>query len=141
MGVYRTALVALDFSDACEQAFDEAVKLAEPADLHVVHVLRPLHPGDPGVVWDRVSDEARIAAARKHLETYLAEKGRSVGTMHVRVGDPGNQIAACANEIGAEVVVVASHGRSGLSHLLLGSVAERVARLCKSPVLIVKHTR
>lgn len=140
MSVYERALVALDFSEASEHALAEALKLVDAGDLHVVHVLRPLHPGDPGVVWDRVTDEDRIKAASTLMAKHLQEKQVEPGRVHVVVGDPGNQIAKVADKIDAQVVVVASHGRTGLSHLLLGSVAERVARLCSCPVLITKRS-
>jgi nucleotide-binding universal stress UspA family protein len=56
----------------------------------------------------------------------------------VRFGDPGREIAAHAEELHAELIVMPSHGRTGLSRLFIGSVAERVVRLAHCPVLILK---
>ena len=56
----------------------------------------------------------------------------------VRFGDPGREIAALAEELHAELNVMPSHGRTGLSRLFIGSVAERVVRLAHCPVLILK---
>ena len=60
--------------------------------------------------------------------------------MHVDVefGDPGNQIVDFAERISAELIVIPSHGRTGIERLLLGSVAERVARLAPCPVLVLR---
>ncbi len=59
-------------------------------------------------------------------------------TGEVRTGEPSQQIIAYAEEIDADMIVVASHGRTGLSHILLGSVAERISRYAPCPVLIVR---
>jgi nucleotide-binding universal stress UspA family protein len=56
----------------------------------------------------------------------------------VAFGDPGQRITAYAEEVGADVIVMPSHGRTGLKRLLLGSVAERVLRLAHCPVLVLK---
>ena len=56
----------------------------------------------------------------------------------VRFGDPGREIAAFAEKLHAELIVMPSHGRTGLSRSLIGSVAERVVRLAHCPVLILK---
>jgi nucleotide-binding universal stress UspA family protein len=56
----------------------------------------------------------------------------------VRIGDPGHEIADCAAEIGADLVVISSHGRKGVKRLLIGSVAERVVRLSHCPVLVLR---
>jgi universal stress protein A len=56
----------------------------------------------------------------------------------VLFGDPGQQIAIFAKEMKAGLIVMSSHGRTGLAHLLIGSVAERVLRLASCPVLILR---
>ena len=53
--------------------------------------------------------------------------------IEIRIGDPGYRITKFANEIGADLIVMPSHGRAGLAHMLLGSVAERVLRLSHWP--------
>ena len=54
------------------------------------------------------------------------------------IGDPGHEITEYAEEIGASLIITPSHGRTGLSRLLIGSVAERVVRLAKCPVMVLK---
>ncbi|MEZ4321762.1 MAG: universal stress protein [Myxococcota bacterium] len=104
----------------------------------MLHVLLPLHPGDPGAVWGAVDDESRAASVTAALRERLDALGLSEATIHTRVGDPGRRIALVAKTLGADLVVMPSHGRTGLERLLLGSVAERVARLSPCPVLILR---
>ena len=59
--------------------------------------------------------------------------------MAVRFGDPASEIVDFASGIAADIIVLPSHGRTGLTHLLIGSVAERVIRLAKCPVLVLKE--
>lgn len=58
--------------------------------------------------------------------------------MEVRIGDPGVEIVKVATELKAGLIVMPSHGRTGLKHLLLGSVAERVVRTATCPVLVLR---
>ena len=68
----------------------------------------------------------------------MSEK-RYVGISHeILVGDAGTTVVDRAESLGAELIVVPSHGRSGLTRMLLGSVAERILRLAKCPVLVLK---
>ena len=67
------------------------------------------------------------AAAKRHRITYPV------------LGDPGHQIAEFAKEAGAGLIVMPSHGRTGLTHLLIGSVAERVVRFAHCPVLVLRN--
>jgi nucleotide-binding universal stress UspA family protein len=56
----------------------------------------------------------------------------------VAIGDPGHEIADFASNVGADIIVLPCHGRTGLKRLLIGSVAERVVRLAHCPVLVLK---
>jgi nucleotide-binding universal stress UspA family protein len=58
--------------------------------------------------------------------------------VEVRIGDPGAEIVKVATELKAGLIVMPSHGRTGLKHLLLGSVAERVVRTATCPVLVLR---
>ena len=131
-------VVPFDFSDHAIDAVKTAIELAEdPNQIHILHVLAFMNPTEPGVVWGTIDDDSRI----KHTHEALIESlGQYEGlNMHVRIGDPGSVTAQLAQELNAGLVVVGSHGRTGIQHFLLGSVAERVARLTHCPVLIVKQ--
>ena len=71
-------------------------------------------------------------------DNYVTKTPFAQVDFHVRFGDPGREIAAFAESQHADLIVMPSHGRTGLSRILIGSVAERVVRLAHCPVLILK---
>lgn len=139
-------LVSTDFSTAAAKAIPYAVSLAEEygSELHLVHVVEDSlyyaqfvydgAPFDPTVLI-----EGLVQDRKKKLETAVAQlpKGITVKT-HLRRGVVATEIMAAAKDVDADVVVIATHGRTGLSHLIFGSVAERVVRECQCPVLTVR---
>ena len=135
----KTIVVPIDFSDDSFAALDTARELVDdPAHLHVIHVLPLLEANDPGVIWYNIDDEGRSQHAEEALQKALHQRGHEGLQVIIRFGDPGHEIATYAEQVGAGLVVVSSHGRSGLTRLLIGSVAERVVRLAHCPVLVLK---
>ena len=135
----KNIVVPIDFSDISFTAMDVAREMVDdPAHLHIVHVLPVLEPQDPGVIWNQVDNEGRSRHAADAMQKELAARGQDGTQIVIRFGDPGHEIANYAKEIGADLIVTSSHGRRGLSHLLIGSVAERVVRWAKCPVLVLK---
>jgi nucleotide-binding universal stress UspA family protein len=136
----RNVVAPVDFSAQSFAAVDQALELvASPTDLHLIHVLPVVIPADPGVVWTSIDDESRRRHARLALQERLSDAKYQGVHLQVELGDPGHEIADYAQRIGAELIVVSSHGRTGLTRLLIGSVAERVVRLAHCPVLVLKH--
>ncbi len=76
----------------------------------------------------------------RHFEEYLQKLEISGVTTVVRVGNPGLEIADYATQLGADLIVISSHGYHGLKRLLLGSVAERVIRHAECPVLVLRRS-
>ena len=132
-------VVPVDFSDQSFSAVDTALEIArEPSGVHVIHVLPELSAAEPGMVWETIDSESRCSHASEALRDQLsAEKYRGVN-VECHVGDPGHGIAEAAQRVGADLIVMPSRGRRGLTRLLLGSVAERVLRLANCNVLILK---
>jgi nucleotide-binding universal stress UspA family protein len=134
----NTVLVPVDFSEQSLAAVATALELVDsPEGLHLVHVLAPIHPGDPGMIYD----ELQFAERRARIELLLAEKlGAAVepATVHTPLGSPGAEIVRVAETVGANLIVMPSHGRTGLARLTLGSVAERVLRHAHCPVLVLR---
>jgi nucleotide-binding universal stress UspA family protein len=133
-------VVPIDFSDTSLAALGAAIDLvADASHLHVIHVLAVLEPAEPGVIWNTVDDKSRA----HHAELAVREKmsDPTWKSLHVKIafGDPGHEIADYAQALKADLIVIPSHGRRGLSRLLLGSVAERVVRLAHCPVLVLKQ--
>jgi len=136
----RRILVPFDFSVQSASAVGVAVELAQSnEDVHVLHVLPNLIVTEPGVIWDSVDDEKRKTDARSAMEKQLNSTDSRGVQIDVGIGDPGHVIADLAEEIGAGLIVIPSHGRTGVTRILMGSVAERVVRLAHCPVLVLKH--
>lgn len=137
--VDKPVIVPFDFSEHSELALRRALSLVEkPQQLHVLHVLPFLIPTEPGVVWATIDDAHRIQHALETLKEAVEKLSISGTELEVRLGDPGQIACDRAEELGAELIVVGSHGRTGLTRMLLGSVAERVVRLAHCQVLVVK---
>jgi nucleotide-binding universal stress UspA family protein len=133
-------IVPIDFSDISFTAIATAMDLVDdPGNIMVVHVLQDLSPMEPGEVW-RTSDKAsRIRHTTTALRERLAKEGYDGVSTDVVIGDPGHEIAALAKRESAELIVLTSHGRTGLKRMLIGSVAERVTRLSHCPVLVLRR--
>lgn len=135
-------LVPIDFSEASLEALDAARPLVGPPDgLHVIHVLPGITTTDPGVIWGNVSDESRIAHASEALEHAVRSRDVPGANVHVRIAGSGNpawEIVKLAQQIQADLIVLPSHGRHGLSRIAIGSVAERVVRYASCPVLVLR---
>jgi universal stress protein A len=84
------------------------------------------------------SDDGEAALTR--LRDLVPEAFRDTWEVEVAVGRPADTIVRLALDLDADLIVMATHGRSGLEHVVLGSVAERVVRLAPCPVLTVKHS-
>lgn len=135
----QRVVVPVDFSDESFVALDTALALVVDAShLSLIYVLPVLDPAEPGVIWSTVDDESR----RHHAGLALAERlgdARYAGIKtHIGFGDPGHEIAGFAQQEHADLIVLSSHGRTGLTRLLIGSVAEKTVRLAHCPVLVLK---
>ncbi|HEV8716871.1 MAG TPA: universal stress protein [Candidatus Binatia bacterium] len=145
----KTILVPSDFSDYAEYAFTWALEMAEKWGAKVVVLnAAPLfsHLAYPESVYmvDLAQMEAELMAdAQKKLQEFAAQKGTSTVPVATRavLGDPFWEICQAAEREPADLVVMGSHGRTGLAHVLLGSVAERVVRHAPCPVLVARLPR
>jgi len=136
----NSVVVPVDFSEASLEAVDQSLLLVEDAShLHLIHVLPVLAAAEPGVIWDTVDDQSRSQHAEEALTQRLTDPKYQGIHISAVVGDPGHEIADFAEQIEADLIVLPSHGRTGLRRLLIGSVAERVVRLAHCPVLVLKH--
>jgi len=147
MTIYQRILVPIDGSTTSERALQEAIRLAEgKAQLRVAYVLEEIFPLDTeGYAF---IDYAALQEAVRHTGertlAQAAEKARQSGmTAETALLDAkGERIAGVIKDDAlhwqADLIVIGTHGRSGLSRLLLGSVAEAVARDAPVPVLLVR---
>lgn len=139
----RTILVATDFSPAANRARDIAVGLATKfgAEVHLLNVVvEPLPLPGPGGTWIRPEDvtPVYVKEAMQKLADNVAEIEATDGfpiTRAVKVGYPIDAIERYATDHHADLIVLGTQGHRGLSHLLLGSIAEKVVRMAACPVL------
>jgi nucleotide-binding universal stress UspA family protein len=132
-------LVPVDFSEESLRAVEVALQIVEdPSELHVIHVLPPLAANDPAVLWDVVSEETATKRAQERMEELFGGPRYAGHVDAVSFGAPAAEIASYADEIGADLIVLPSHGRTGMKRLLIGSVAERVVRHAHCPVLVLR---
>ena len=135
----RTVVVPVDFSSDSIAAAGVARQLVDAAEhLHIVHVLIDVAPLEAGEVWGVIDQQPRIEQAEKALREKFANAEYQGATIAVLLGEPAHGIADYAQEKQAELIVIPSHGRTGITRLLLGSVAERVVRLAHCPVLVLR---
>lgn len=136
----QRVVVPIDFSEESFRALDVALQLVEmPNQVSIVHVLQDLAPLEAGEVWGVIDPTSRIENARNALRQKLADDKYSSVTLEVILGDPAHGIAEFAEQNKAQLIVIPSHGRRGITRLLMGSTAERVVRLAHCPVLVLRQ--
>jgi nucleotide-binding universal stress UspA family protein len=140
------AIESSDFSTAAVEAVREQFR-PEETEIHLLHVIDPMVylPLYDGAVRDFDRIEALRVENRKQAETLVAETAKRLRDARYRVnasieeGEPRTTIIDCAARVGADLIVLGSHGRRGLPRLLLGSVSEYVARHAPCSVEIVRQ--
>lgn len=128
--VLRSALVATDLSEFANRAVPYAFAVVPTGTVHIIHVAKK----------DDELDEASIRLSLASLSPTMATAGaaRSVVTHIVRGDDAAECIAQTAARLGVDVICIASHGRSGITRALVGSVADRLLRETRLPVLVLR---
>lgn len=142
----KRILVPTDFSAYSEQAMTYACAFAEQfkSELHVLHVLQDLVSvvPEPGVAFPPPGDymgELKASAERALQQMPPAEwSEKHTVVRDTRQGPPFLEIVRYAKENDIDLIVIGTHGRGGLAHVLLGSVAEKVVRKAPCPVLTVR---
>jgi len=157
---FKRILVPIDFSDPARKALSSAAEMAEhfSAKLFVLHVMEPvptIHPSaladvGPGLTMDPLP----ALNVKKYQADLLESNSRKLkevvetivpkGVEHadnVEIGDAKSEILHFAKENDIDLIVISTHGLTGVERFLLGSVAEKVVRLSPVPVMIVRHSQ
>lgn len=145
MKPFERILIAIDFSENSTYAFDCALMLARQfnARLTVMHVIN--EPIDlrgfyvPHISFEQLEKEIEAGAADM-MEKFCREKMGDYQDFVTSIvtGIPYEEILRAAREIDASLIVVGTHGRTGLDHIIFGSTAERVVRSAPCPVLSIR---
>lgn len=144
MATFGHIVAATDFSEASRDALELARALAAEtgAELTVVHVCEvPGYSATGPIAYDLVTPIA--ARAQEQLDAAMAHVQRACPRARglVRIGVAWEQLLAVASDARADLLVMGTHGRRGVAHAVMGSVAERVVRLSPVPVLTVRSRR
>ena len=144
----KNIIVPTDFSELSFTAFSYAKDIAERwgAKLHLMYVLEKQTPFLAVRSVD-VSEEEIIANMKEHANEHLNEAKEKFGDLKVEIeivlktGTDYEEIVKYSKEIKSDLIVIATHGRTGFMHTLIGSVAEKVIRHAKCPVLVTTPER
>ena len=140
---FKTILCPTDFSEDSYRAIEYGVRFARLSDAllllaHIIHV-------PSGELYQSVRPTLNFEEAKARARGVLEEirQQRTGGYAHcelvVEIGDPYEQLLAIARQRNVDLIVTATHGRSGLEHLVMGSVAEKVIRHAPCPVFVVRR--
>lgn len=142
---FSTILVAVDFSDSSDNAFQMALALADKfcAQLVILHVIN--EPIDlrgfyvPHISFEKLEEEIE-EGAKKMMESFCRQHIDSFDKYEPLIvpGLPFEEIINQSEKCGADLIVLGTHGRTGLDHVLFGSTAEKVVRKSSLPVLTVR---
>jgi len=135
----KKILFPTDLSETSYAGFELALSLAElfGAEIHMLHVLELLS-GEKKKA-DALLEDTQFEDIANSLKKFMREEDRISIRKHVIRGfDAGYSIPEFAEEIDVDIIVMATHGRSGLSHVLLGSVTEKVMKLSSKPLITIK---
>lgn len=136
----RTTVAPVDFSDASIHAAGVARDLvADAGQLHIVHVLPSLSAAEPGLLWNVLDEATARDQAYAELEKRFTGERFAGANLVVAFGSAADEIVELARSIQAGLIVMPSHGRTGLSRMMIGSVAELVMRHAPCPVLILRE--
>lgn len=137
--MYENILIPTDGSDAVEGAIDNALDLAKKYDarVHALYVVEPFYAVDfeSEQVTSMLEEEGERAT--QYIEDHAEREGLSAIT-EIRIGTPHREILDYVDEYDVDLVVMGTHGRTGIDRYLLGSVTEKVVRLCDVPVMTVR---
>jgi nucleotide-binding universal stress UspA family protein len=145
MSEIKRILVPTDFSEPADAALTYAIDLAANlgATVSLVHVFDDPFAGGGVYTGEYVPMPAEmraeiVADLRRRLADAVSKRGHSELNPELLIGPTARTIVDGARERNVDLIVMGTHGRGGLAHLLLGSVAERVVRSAACPVLIVR---
>ena len=136
----KKIVVPWDFSDMSRVALARAVELADSNEkIEVVHITPYPATMEPSVVWGTYSENDIRENLGESFRAEIPEDKYPGINFTALFGDPGSEIANFAKEADAGLIVISSHGRTGVRRFMMGSVAERVVRLAPCPVLVLRE--
>jgi universal stress protein A len=161
MSAFKRILCPVDLSAFSMEALRLAVQVAKGGEavldiMHVIHnpfdelYMKSITESDPAMIEAYAAESSRrariVRATEEHAEVLLkqfcydAVRGIAEVHYHIRQGDPFENILDASEDLLTDLIVLATHGRTGIKRLVIGNVAEKVVRHARCPVLTVKPT-
>ena len=136
----QRAVVPIDMSDASYLALASTLTVIDANAIRIVHVIRPFSRPEREGIWGHYDNDKHARDVTLQIQEEL--EARSIGAMPIDIhfGSPGPIICEYAERIGADLIIIGSHGRTGLRRMLMGSVAETVVRHAPCSVIVVRQT-
>jgi nucleotide-binding universal stress UspA family protein len=135
----KSVVVPWDFSDMSKSSLEAAIEMVDsPEKIEVIHVTPYPAATEYGMVWGTLTEFNIQENLEKSFKQAMEDGSFPELKFTAKFGDPGSKIADFAKEKDAGLIVISSHGHTGLSRMFLGSVAERVVRLSPCPVLVLR---
>lgn len=139
----KKILVPVDFSDCSRKALQYALPFARQfnAKLVLLHVIEPFIPVPEmtAVNFDAIRKQTHQAAQEEILALQKSIPAEVASEIVIREGSPHVEIALATKQLGVDLIIISTHGRTGLAHVFMGSTAERVVRHADCPVLTVRE--
>lgn len=140
---FKRILLPIDFSDHCDAAAPYAAWFAKQGrgEVHLVHVIS--NPADDIYAPQEAPYFIMVEHAQKKARTMMEANARAClppecsWHVHVEVGDPYENLLKLAQRLHPDLIVMSTHGRTGIAHLVMGSVAEKLLRHSTCPVFVV----
>ncbi|CAM2924743.1 universal stress protein [Legionella steigerwaltii] len=142
--MYKQIIVAVDDTKASTLALKEAIKLAKSQNskLYVIHIIDTLYEGDVDrdafVELTRNKGQELLNSMKRILSRAKVEFEMKLSELIPSKSQIAEKLIDEATSLSADLIVIGTHGRRGIHHLLTGSVAEEVIRISKTPVLLVR---
>jgi nucleotide-binding universal stress UspA family protein len=143
---FKRIMLPVDFSEHCDRAAHHAAWFARVSRgrVHLVHVIAnpadPLYEPEEVPHWDMVEHSEKKAQELIEATAQRCLPPDCPREFHLAQGDPYAKLMDVAQRIQPDLIVMSTHGRSGLAHLVIGSVAEKVVRHAPCPVFVVRST-
>lgn len=131
-------VVPIDLSEPSFAALRSALTLADANVIRLVHVIRPFSRPEREGIWGHYDNDKHARDVTTQIQQELELRGIGSMPVDIHFGSPGPIICEYAERIRADLIVIGSHGRTGLKRMLMGSVAEVVVRHAPCSVVVVR---
>jgi nucleotide-binding universal stress UspA family protein len=142
---FKCIMLPIDFSEHCDRVGEYAAWFAHMcgATVHLVHVIEnpadPIYEPEAVVRWDLIEHSEKKARALLEATGQRCLPADCARDFHVLEGDPFEKLMEAVEQIKPDLIVMSSHGRCGIAHLLIGSVSEKMVRHAPCTVFVVRR--